>query len=46
MRIVVLPGDGIGPGSTAATLNVLRAASERFQGRGNRVGGGTLANPR
>ena len=32
MRIVVLPGDGIGPGSTAAaTLNVLRAASERFQ---------------
>ena len=31
MRIVVLPGDGIGPEITAATLSVLRAASERFQ---------------
>jgi 3-isopropylmalate dehydrogenase len=31
MRIVVLPGDGIGPEITAATSGVLRAASERFQ---------------
>ena len=31
MRIVVLPGDGIGPEITAATLDVLRVASERFQ---------------
>ncbi len=31
MRIVVLPGDGIGPEITAATSTVLRAASERFQ---------------
>jgi hypothetical protein len=31
MRIVVLPGDGIGPEITAVTLNVLRVASERFQ---------------
>ena len=31
MRIVVLPGDGIGPEISAATLSVLRAASERFQ---------------
>jgi 3-isopropylmalate dehydrogenase len=31
MRIVVLPGDGIGPEIAAATLGVLRAASERFQ---------------
>jgi 3-isopropylmalate dehydrogenase len=31
MRIVVLGGDGIGPEITAATQNVLRAASERFQ---------------
>ncbi|WP_407176058.1 isocitrate/isopropylmalate dehydrogenase family protein [Bradyrhizobium sp. STM 3562] len=31
MRIVVLPGDGIGPEITAATSVVLRAASERFQ---------------
>jgi 3-isopropylmalate dehydrogenase len=31
MRIVVLPGDGIGPEISAATYNVLRAASERFQ---------------
>ena len=31
MRIVVLPGDGIGPEITAAALEVLRAASERFQ---------------
>jgi 3-isopropylmalate dehydrogenase len=31
MRIVLLPGDGIGPEIAAATHNVLRAASERFQ---------------
>ena len=31
MRIVVLPGDGIGPEIAAATNCVLRAASERFQ---------------
>ncbi len=31
MRIVVLPGDGIGPEIAAATVAVLRAASERFQ---------------
>jgi 3-isopropylmalate dehydrogenase len=31
MRIVVLPGDGIGPEITAATTAVLGAASERFQ---------------
>jgi 3-isopropylmalate dehydrogenase len=31
MRIVVLGGDGIGPEIAAATLNVLRTASERFQ---------------
>ena len=31
MRIVVLPGDGIGPEIAAATTGVLRAASERFQ---------------
>jgi 3-isopropylmalate dehydrogenase len=31
MRIVVLPGDGIGPEITAAASAVLRAASERFQ---------------
>ena len=30
MRIVVLPGDGIGPEITAATSSVLRAASKRF----------------
>lgn len=30
MRIVVLPGDGIGPEITAATLTVLRAASEQY----------------
>jgi 3-isopropylmalate dehydrogenase len=30
MRIVVLPGDGIGPEITAATTNVLRAAAARF----------------
>jgi 3-isopropylmalate dehydrogenase len=30
MRIIALPGDGIGPEISAATLNVLRAASERF----------------
>ena len=28
MRILVLPGDGIGPEITAATLHVLRAADE------------------
>jgi 3-isopropylmalate dehydrogenase len=31
MRMVVLPGDGIGPEIAAATTAVLRAASERFQ---------------
>jgi 3-isopropylmalate dehydrogenase len=31
MRLLVLPGDGIGPEITAATLAVARAASERFQ---------------
>src|SRR5262245_28174006 len=31
MQILVLPGDGIGPEITAATLDVLRAASERFR---------------
>jgi 3-isopropylmalate dehydrogenase len=31
MRMVVLPGDGIGPEITAATTLVLRAASELFQ---------------
>jgi 3-isopropylmalate dehydrogenase len=31
MRMVVLPGDGIGPEISAATTRVLRAASERFQ---------------
>jgi 3-isopropylmalate dehydrogenase len=31
MRILVLPGDGIGPEITAATITVLRAASERFR---------------
>jgi 3-isopropylmalate dehydrogenase len=30
MHIVVLPGDGIGPEIAAATLYVLRAASDRF----------------
>jgi 3-isopropylmalate dehydrogenase len=30
MNLLVLPGDGIGPEITAATLSVLRAASERF----------------
>jgi 3-isopropylmalate dehydrogenase len=30
MRIVLLPGDGIGPEIAAATLGVLRAASARF----------------
>lgn len=30
MQILVLPGDGIGPEITAATLAVLRAASERY----------------
>ncbi len=30
MHLVVLAGDGIGPEITAATLAVLRAASERF----------------
>jgi 3-isopropylmalate dehydrogenase len=31
MLIVVLPGDGIGPEITSATLDVLKIASERFQ---------------
>jgi 3-isopropylmalate dehydrogenase len=31
MRIVVLPGDGIGPEIAAATSNVLRAVSRRFR---------------
>ncbi|WP_316195828.1 MULTISPECIES: isocitrate/isopropylmalate dehydrogenase family protein [unclassified Bradyrhizobium] len=31
MRIVVLPGDGIGPEIAVATSQVLRAASEQFQ---------------
>ena len=31
MRVLVLPGDGIGPEITAAALPVLRAASDRFQ---------------
>src|SRR5262249_58720841 len=30
MNFLVLPGDGIGPEITAATLDVLRAVSERF----------------
>ncbi|HXZ46507.1 MAG TPA: isocitrate/isopropylmalate family dehydrogenase [Pseudolabrys sp.] len=30
MNFLVLPGDGIGPEITAATLDVLRVASERF----------------
>jgi 3-isopropylmalate dehydrogenase len=30
MRLLVLPGDGIGPEITAATLEVLRAASKQF----------------
>ena len=30
MHLLVLPGDGIGPEITAATLAVLRAVSERF----------------
>ena len=31
MRMVVLPGDGIGPEITKATTSVLKAASEHFQ---------------
>jgi 3-isopropylmalate dehydrogenase len=31
MRLLVLPGDGIGPEITKATLAVLRAADQRFQ---------------
>ena len=31
MRMVVLPGDGIGPEITGATTQVLKAASEHFQ---------------
>jgi 3-isopropylmalate dehydrogenase len=31
MRMVVLPGDGIGPEITSATTRILRAASEHFQ---------------
>jgi 3-isopropylmalate dehydrogenase len=30
MKIVVLPGDGIGPETMAATVEVLHAASDRF----------------
>jgi 3-isopropylmalate dehydrogenase len=30
MKIVVLPGDGIGPETMAATVDVLQAASQRF----------------
>src|SRR4051812_16581129 len=30
MKIVVLPGDGIGPETMAATVEVLQAASRRF----------------
>jgi 3-isopropylmalate dehydrogenase len=30
MKILVLPGDGIGPEITAATVTVMRAASQRF----------------
>jgi 3-isopropylmalate dehydrogenase len=30
MRLLVLPGDGIGPEITAATIRVLKAASKRF----------------
>ena len=30
MRILVLPGDGIGPEITAATVAVIRAAAKRF----------------
>ena len=30
MRILVLPGDGIGPEITTATLSVLEAADARF----------------
>lgn len=30
MKIIVLPGDGIGPETMAATVQVLQAASERF----------------
>ena len=31
MKLLVLPGDGIGPEITAATLAVLRSADERFK---------------
>src|SRR5712691_9839530 len=31
MRLLVLPGDGIGPEICAASLNVLRAASRRYK---------------
>ncbi len=31
MRIVVLPGDGIGPETMAVTVDVLQAASQRFR---------------
>ena len=30
MKLVVLPGDGIGPEIVSATLTVLKAADERF----------------
>ena len=35
MHLLVLPGDGIGPEITAATLAVLRAVSDRFDLRLN-----------
>lgn len=31
MKLLILPGDGIGPEIMAATLNVLRACSERYR---------------
>jgi 3-isopropylmalate dehydrogenase len=31
MKIVVLPGDGIGPETMSATVNVLQAASQKFK---------------
>ena len=30
-RLLLLPGDGIGPESVAATRNVLQAADRRFE---------------
>ena len=31
MRIIVMPGDGIGPEITEATVKLLKLASEKFQ---------------